>query len=140
MEAAFIADGIYMSDAFLKQKPATAAKALKAYWDAVAYWKQHPAEGNAIIAKGLGFKPSDVADVIGEDGNPKTGGLAVFDLAGASRFMGVAPGEAPLKLKNGKAREAWDLTVKWWKKFGLVKGNPTFDQGVDLAPMKSLVK
>ncbi len=36
---------------------------------------------NAIIARNLGFKVSDVEDVIGKDGKPKDGGLAVFDLA-----------------------------------------------------------
>jgi NitT/TauT family transport system substrate-binding protein len=140
IEAAFIADGIYMSDKFTNKNPALAAKALKAYWDAVEYWKKHPDEGNAIIARNLGFKVSDVEDVIGKDGKPKEGGLAVFDLAGASRFMGVAAGAAPLGLKNGKTREVWALTVDWWKKFGLVKGTPKFEQGVNLAPMKAIAK
>jgi NitT/TauT family transport system substrate-binding protein len=55
VDAAFIADGIYMADKFSNQNPALAAKALKAYWDAVEYWKKHPQEGNAIIARNLGF-------------------------------------------------------------------------------------
>ncbi len=140
VEAAFIADGIYMSQSFLDKKPDVAAKALKAYWDAVDYWKKNPDEANAIMAKNFGFKDSDIVDVIGRDGKPKEGGLAVFDLEGASRFMGVTPGTAPLNLKNGKAREAWALTVDWWKKFGLVKGTPTFEQGVALAPMKAIAR
>jgi NitT/TauT family transport system substrate-binding protein len=140
VQSAFLADGIYMSESFTKKNPALAVKALKAYWDGVEYWKQHPDEANAIIAKHLGFKVSDVEQVIGKDGKPKAGGLAVFDLAGASRFMGVAPGPAPLGLKNGKVQDVWTLTVGWWKKFGLVKGNPSFDQGVNLAPMKAIAK
>lgn len=140
VESAFLADGIYMSQRFLEKEPELAVKALKAYWDAVEYWKKHPDEANAIIAKNFGFKDSDIVDVIGRDGKPKDGGLAVFDLEGASRFMGVAPGNAPLNLKNGKARESWALTVDWWKKFGLVKGTPTFEQGVALAPMKALAR
>ncbi len=54
--------------------------------------------------------------------------------------MGVTPGIAPLGLKNGKAREVWALTVEWWKKFGLVKGTPKFDDGVNLAAMKAIAK
>jgi hypothetical protein len=86
------------------------------------------------------FKVSDVEDVIGKDGKPKEGGLAVFDFAGASRFMGVTPGIAPLGLKNGKTHDVWALTVDWWKKFGLVNGTPKFEAGVNLLPMKAIAK
>lgn len=138
LKTAFIADGLYMSGQFLDQQPALAAKALKAYWDAVEYWKQHPDEANEIIARGLKFTPADVEKVIGNNGKPKEGGLAVLDFEGAARFMGVAPGDAPLGLQNGQIRTVWNHTTEWWKKFGLVKGDPKFEDGVDLRPMRAL--
>lgn len=115
LNSAFIADGMYMSDQFLKTRPGIAAKAMKAYSDALEYWKKNPDEANAIIAKGFGLKTSDVKDVIGNDGKPKKGGLAVFGQAGAQGFMGVTSDRDPLDLPNGQAKAAWSLTVEWWR-------------------------
>lgn len=136
LKTGLLADGMYMSDAFFA-KPELAAKAMKAYWDAVAWWKENPAEGNRIIAEGLKFELADVESVIGTTGKPNEGGLAVLDVAAARKFMGVEEGEPPFGLKNGQIRDVWDLTTKWWKKFGLIKGDPKFDDGVSLVPIKS---
>jgi len=138
LKTALLADGMYMSDAFLKEKPEIANKALKAYWDAVAYWMKNPEEANKIIAAGLKFEVSDVELVLGKTGKPNEGGLAIFSLADAAKFMGVSEGTPAFDLKNGQIKEVWALTTDWWKKFGLVKGDPTFEAGVDLAPMKTV--
>jgi NitT/TauT family transport system substrate-binding protein len=138
LKTALLADGMYMSDALLTDRPDVAAKALKAYWDAVAYWRANPEEANKIIAEGLKFEVADVESVLGTTGEPQQGGLAIFSLADATAFMGVAEGEPAFGLKNGQIKDVWSLTTEWWKKFGLVKGDPTFEAGVDLAPMKGL--
>ncbi len=136
-ETALLGDGMYMSDEFLKDN-ALAAKAMKAYFDAVAFWKANPAEGNKIIADALKFDVKDVELVIGPDGKTYEGGIYIFTLADAAAFMGVNDGTPPLGLKNGQMQAHWDLTTKWWKKFGLVKGDPTIEQGVDLSPLKTI--
>ncbi|MAS93277.1 MAG: ABC transporter [Verrucomicrobiales bacterium] len=130
LKTGLLADGMYMSDKFM-ENPELAAKTMKAYWDAVAWWKENPEEGNKIIAEGLSFELADVESVIGTTGEPNEGGLAVLDVGAAKKFMGVEEGEPPFDLKNGQITEVWDLTTEWWKKFEMVTGDPKFEDGVD---------
>lgn len=138
MKTALLGDGMYMSDSFLKEKPEAAKKAMKAYWDAVAWWKAHPEEGNKIIAEGLKFDVKDVENVIGKDGKWLKGGIYVFDLPEAAKFMGVMAGDPPLGWKNGEINDHWKLTETWWLKFGLIKKEHPIDAGVSFEPIKSL--
>lgn len=138
LKTALLGDGMYMREGFITEKPELAKKTLKAYFDAVAWWKANPAEGNKIIAKGLKFSLKDVETVVGKDGKWNKGGIYVLDLTEASKFMGVAPGDAPLGWKNGQIQDHWNLTLTWWKKFGLVKGDPKIEQGISFEPLKSL--
>ncbi len=140
LKTALLADGMYMSDAFLTDRPEVAAEALRAYWDAVAYWQANPEEANKIIAEGLKFEVADVESVLGSTGEPKEGGLAIFSLADAAAFMGVAEGEPAFGLANGQIKDVWSLTTEWWKKFGLVEGDPAFTAGVDLKPLQALAE
>ena len=140
LKTALLADGMYFSDAFLTDKPEIASKAMKAYWDAVAFWHENPAEANQIIAEGLKFELADVESVLGTTGEPKEGGLAIFTLEDAAKFMGVTEGTPAFGLTNGQIKEVWSLTTEWWKKFGLVTGDPAFAEGTDLNPIKSLTK
>jgi NitT/TauT family transport system substrate-binding protein len=80
LKTGLLGDGLYMSDAFLTKTPEIAKKAMKAYWDAVDWWRKNPAEGNAIIAKGIKFDVKDVEDVLGKDDKPFSGGIYCFDL------------------------------------------------------------
>lgn len=137
-QTALLADGMYMAEHFLKEKPALAALTMKAYFLAVDYWKKHPAEGNAIIAKGLSFKQPDVELVIGKDGTPLDGGIWVFDLDEAARFMRVKEGAVPIGGPNG-IEDHWKLTNEWWVKFGLMTETLPPSAGIDLAPLKATV-
>ncbi len=138
LETGLLADGMYMSSAFLSEKPELAAKVMKAYYDAVAYWKANTAEANEIIAKAIQFPIEDVVSVIGDDGGPKDGGLYVFGLPESSTFMGVAEGEPPIG-KNGQIKDHWKLTNDWWIKFGFVTKEHPMEAGIDLAPMTAVV-
>lgn len=140
LNTALLGDGMYMSGSFLKEKPELAAKTMKAYFDAVAWWKAHPEEGNQIIADAIQFDVKDVESVIGTTGEGCEGGIYVFDGPQAAKFMGVMPGDPPLGLKNDQIKAHWALTTEWWKKFGLVKGDPSIEEGVDFAPIKSFAK
>ena len=132
-----LADGMYMAEGFLKDKPATAELAMKAYYLAVDYWKKHPAEGNDLIAKGLKFAVSDVEMVIGKDGKPTEGGIWVFDLDESARFMRVRDGASPIGTANG-VLDHWALTNDWWIKFGLMKEKMPPESGIDLGPLKAV--
>jgi NitT/TauT family transport system substrate-binding protein len=140
LKTALLGDGMYMAGGFLKDRPEAAKKAMKAYFAAVAWWKEHPAEGNEIIAKGLKFDVKDVENVLGKDGKWNKGGIYVFDLPEAAKFMGVMPGQPPLDWKNGQINDHWALTTKWWLKFGLIKKENPIDAGVSFEPIKSLAK
>ncbi|MGD9602659.1 MAG: ABC transporter substrate-binding protein [Gammaproteobacteria bacterium] len=135
-QTALLGDGMYMTAAFLKDKPALAAATMKAYFLAVDYWKKHPAEGNAIIAKGLKFSVPDVELVIGRDGRPLDGGIWVFDLDEAARFMRVKQDPPPIGSANG-IEDHWKLTNEWWVKFGLMKKTLPPSAGIDLAPLQA---
>lgn len=138
LKTALLGDGMYMSDTFLKSQPETAKLAMKAYFDAVEFWKSNPEEGNKIIAEALKFDVKDVEQVIGSDGNWLQGGIYVFSLPEAAKFMGVMDGAPPLDLKNRQIHDHWALTSKWWKKFGLIKADHPIEAGVSFEPLKSL--
>jgi NitT/TauT family transport system substrate-binding protein len=138
-ETALLGDGMYMSQPFLEKKPAVAALAMEAYFKAVQFWKDNPAEGNAIIAKGLKFPVADVELVLGKDGKPFDGGIWVFNLDEAARFMRVKDGEVPIGSRNGM-NDHWALTNKWWVKFGLMKETLPPEAGIDLAPLKAALE
>lgn len=140
IDTALLADGMYMGQQFIDERPEAAKLAMQAYFAAVDFWKENPQEGNQIIADGLKFELGDVALVIGSDGQPKEGGLYVFDLEESSRFMGVAEGKPPLDWENKQINKHWELTSDWWLKFGLIAEKAEPEAGISLEPMASLVK
>lgn len=59
-ERGLISDSIACSNKFLQQSPEVAQELMRAWFEAIDWWKENPAEGNAIIAKGLDWPESDV--------------------------------------------------------------------------------
>jgi NitT/TauT family transport system substrate-binding protein len=135
-ETALLGDGMYMSGAFLAKKEA-AMLTMKAYFEAVKFWKENPAEGNKIIAEGLKFTVADVELVIGVDGSATDGGIYPFNWMEASQFMGLNEGVPPFG-KNGQIADHWKLTNDWWIKFGVVEKSHPMEAGVGIEPMKML--
>ncbi len=140
ISTALLGDGMYMSSRFLEQRPEAANLAMKAYFKAVDFWKANPEEGNRIIAEAIRFDVSDVEMIIGADGDVLKGGIMVFDLEQAGRFMGVTDGDLPLGMRNGQIQEHWDTTNAWWQKFGLVDEMHDWTQGVVLEPLKAALE
>ncbi|MEH6501196.1 MAG: ABC transporter substrate-binding protein [Pseudoalteromonas distincta] len=140
ISTALLGDGIYMSEAFLTERPEAAALAMEAYFKAVDFWKANPEEGNRIIAEAIQFDVSDVEMVIGADGEVYKGGIMVFDLEEASRFMGVAEGDLPLGMSNGQIVEHWNTTNTWWQKFGMADAMHEWTTGVELSPLKAALE
>lgn len=140
LERALLADAMYMSSTFIEQRRPVAVATLRAYYAGLDYWMKHPAEANAIIAKGIKFELADVESVIGTSGKSHDGGLYMYDLDEAARFMGVKPGAPPFDQKNGQIQAHFALTNQWWQKFGLVKGPQKFAEGVDTSVIAALVK
>lgn len=140
ISSALLGDGMYMSEAFLTERPEAAALAMEAYFKAVDFWKANPEEGNRIIAEAIQFDVSDVEMVIGADGEVYKGGIMVFDLEEASRFMGIAEGELPLGMTNGQIAEHWNTTNTWWQKFGMADAMHDWTTGVELSPLKAALE
>ena len=140
IETALLGDGMYMGEHFIEERPEVAAKTMDAYFDAVAFWKENPAEGNRIIAEALGFDVADVEQVIGATGETKEGGLHIFSRDQAARFMGLMDGEPPLGLSNGQIHDHWELTSTWWKKFGLISEVQETRAGTDFSVMEEMLE
>jgi len=138
LKHAVVADGLFMSSKFTTERRDVARKTLKALYDAIAYWKKNPAEGNKIISEGMKMSLDDVELVIGKDGTGLDGGLYVYDFLEAARFCGAAPGNPPFEQKNGQMDDHWNLMSEWWLKFGLIKKIAAPDTGVECQLHKEL--
>lgn len=139
LETGLLGDGMYMSTQFIEENPEVAKKAMKAYWDAVDWWRENPDKGNKIIAKAIRFKVSDVEEILGNSPEPMSAGIYCFNMEEAAQYMGLAEGTPPLGLKNGQIQEHWDILSEWWKKFGFTKAKYPIEAGVSFEPLKSLV-
>jgi NitT/TauT family transport system substrate-binding protein len=136
-KAGVLADGMYMSADFLGKRPKAAALTMRAYFAAVDWWRAHPAEGNKIIAKAIGFSAADVEAVIGKDGTPHKGGIVVFDRQQAASFMGLTNTELPFGMHSGQIADHWNTVSQWWVKFGLIGKSQDWQSGIALAPLKA---
>lgn len=90
-----IADAHFMNPEWLNAHRPTAVKAMKALYDAIAWWKKNPTEGNKVIADGLKMSVSDIELVLGKDGTGLDGGLYPYTFIEAARSCGVASGDPP---------------------------------------------
>ena len=126
-----IADGLYMSDAFVTERRDTAKLTLQALYDAIAWWQENPGEGNQIIADGMKMSLADVELVLGKDGSRTDGGLYVYDFMEAAQFCGAAPGNPPFDQSNGQMVDHWNLVSEWWVKFGFIQEVSPPETGIE---------
>lgn len=59
-ERGLISDAIACNESWLAAKPAVAKELLRAWFEAVNWWKENPEEGDAIVAAGLSWPVADV--------------------------------------------------------------------------------
>jgi hypothetical protein len=59
-ERGLISESITCNESWLEEKPAVAKELLRAWFEAVDWWKENPDDGNAIVAKGLDWPVADV--------------------------------------------------------------------------------
>jgi NitT/TauT family transport system substrate-binding protein len=153
-ERGLISDAIACNEDWMKAKPEAARELLRAWFEAVNWWKENPAEGNAIVAKGLGWPESDVrltqngAVMLNTSQN-----FGAFGLAGAKPLCEDLPAEAPRApessggwgaLFGGKDCEAgyafatWDLFSDTYLKAGVIQKDVPSADGYDTSIMESL--
>ena len=135
---AVVADGLYMNAKFIEERHDVALDTLRALYDAIAWWKKNPTEGNEIIAKRMKMSIDDVELVIGKDGTSLDGGLYIYDYMEAARFCGAAPGDPPFNQVNGQMRAHYDLMSDWWLKFGFLETRNPYEKGVNCNLLKEL--
>lgn len=133
-----VADGVYMADALINDRRDVAVLTMKAMYDAIAWWKENPTEGNQIIAQGMGMSIADVELVLGKDGSGLDGGLYIYDFMEAAQFCGSAPGNPPFEQANGQIADHWNLVSEWWVKFGFIEEVKAPETGVECGLHKEL--
>ncbi len=138
LQNALIADAVFMNSDFIENRRDVALKVMQALYDAIAWWRENPAEGNQIIAEGMKMPLEDVELVIGADGTGKDGGLYPYGFLEAARFCGAAPGDPPFGQTNGQIYDHWRMTNEWWIKFGQMSTTIEPEEGIDCSLLADL--
>lgn len=155
-ERGLISDAIACNETWLKQKPAVAKELMRAWFEAVNWWKENPAEGNAIIAKGLGWPDADVrlnqhgAIMLNVNQN-----MGAYGLPGGKPLCESVPTEAPKAPADSKgwgtlfsgpdciagyAAPTWDLFSEVYVEAGVAKKKVSADEGLDSSVIAELAK
>ena len=156
-ERGLISEAIACNEKWLAKKPGVAKELLRAWFEAVDWWKLNPNEGNKIIAKGLDWPMADVtltqygaimltldqnlgAFGIGS-GKPVCASLpegARKPPAGASGWGKTLFGGRP-DCEAGYLEATWDLFGNVYKEAGVVDKTASASVGLDAGVLKALV-
>ncbi|MBC8050948.1 MAG: ABC transporter substrate-binding protein [Chitinophagales bacterium] len=155
-ERGLITDAIACNQDWLKEKPSVAIELFRAWFEAVNWWKENPAEGNAIIAKGLGWPEGDVrltqhgAIMLNINQN-----MGSFGLPGGKALCESLPAEAPKAPVDAKGwgslfggadctagyiSATWNLFNDIYVGAGVAKKKAAADTGLDASIIATLAK
>ncbi|SHE86145.1 ABC transporter substrate-binding protein [Desulforamulus putei] len=119
-----IVDVITMRQDFLKEHPAAATGLTKAWFEAIDFYRQNPDEGNEIMAKALGLKKEEIADMakgvifLGKEEN-----LAFFNKDGDNTIYKLV-----------------ERAGKFWQEKGIITEQLNPDQLIDTTYVKEAAK
>lgn len=100
----YIVDVISVREDFIKQHPEAVLGLVKAWNDAVEYYRQNPEEGNKIMAKALSLSEEETAD-----------------MAKGVKFMGKAENKKFFDRANPEGiYYITELAAKFWKEKGVI--------------------
>ena len=144
LESGLIADAIFMSNDLLENRRELAVKTLQGIFAGVEHWRKNADSANKTIADAVGFPIEDVEAIIGNgrltnvvsENDTKDGTLYIYSLKDTARFCGVLEGDPPFGQKNGQMYNHWDLTQKWWIRFGFMTSTADSATGLDCALVK----
>jgi NitT/TauT family transport system substrate-binding protein len=155
-ERGLISDAIACNEVWMKEKPAVAKELMRAWFEAVNWWKENPEDGNAIIAKGLGWPIADVkltqygAIMLNLNQN-----MGAFGLPGGKALCESLPADvpkAPAEAKGwgslfagpdcaaGYAAPTWDLFNDVYIAAGVAKKKAEAAAGFDTSIVAGLAK
>ncbi|MGE0005587.1 MAG: ABC transporter substrate-binding protein [Parvibaculaceae bacterium] len=152
-ERGLISDAIACNEGWLKEKPEVAKELFRSWFEAVAWWKENPKEGDEIIAKGLGWPVSDV--MLNQYGaimlnlSQNEGALGIGGKPLCQSLPEEAP-KAPAESKGwgalfdgedcvaGYAAATWDLFSKTYLEAGVAQKLAASGDGLDSSIIKAL--
>ena len=154
-ERGLISDSIACSSKFLNESPDVARELIRAWFHAVDWWKQNPAEGNAIVAKGLDWPEADVrltqAGAVMLNLNQNLGALG---MDGGQPVCGSLPEGVPqppaedsgwgelvgsnVDCEPGYLNATWELFNDVYKDAGVIDETISAEDGIDNSIIESL--
>lgn len=157
-ERGLISEAIACNENWLAEKPEVATELLRAWFEAVDWWKEHPAEGNELIAKGLDWPVADVkltqygAIMLNLDQN-----LGAFGISGGTPVCGSLPKGTPAvpgkpsdwgkilfngapDCEGGYLSATWDLFGQVYKEADVVDTTAPANEGLSSGALETLSK
>lgn len=155
-ERGLISESIACNEKWLAEKPDVAKEVLRAWFEAVNWWKENPEEGDELVAKGLDWPVADVKEtqygaiMLNFDQN-----LGAFGIGDGKPVCASLPKGAPeppaepsgwgKTLFGGKPDceagylpDTWDLFGQIYKEAGVVDSVASSDDGIDLRILRTL--
>jgi len=155
-ERGLVSDSIACSESWLEEKPAVAREVIRAWFEAVDWWKRNPAEGNAIIAAGLDWPEADVrltqagAIMLNIDQN-----MGALGIGGGAPLCASIPAEAPqpdgepsgwgelvgsdVDCEPGYLAATWGLFGDIYGEAGVIESATSAEEGIDPSIIEWLV-
>jgi NitT/TauT family transport system substrate-binding protein len=155
-ERGLISDAIACNQEWLAKKPQVAKELIRAWFEAVNWWKENPEEGDKIVATGLSWPIADVK--LNQNGAIMLNisqNMGAFGLAGGKPLCESLPAEAPAAPKDtkgwgalfggpdciaGYAAPTWDLFSETYLKAGVSQKNVKSSDGLDGSILNELAK
>lgn len=155
-ERGLISDAIACNEDWLAENPEIAKDLMRGWFRAVDWWKQNPDEGNAIVAKGLGWSDEDVR--LNQHGAIMLNirqNLGAFGVDGGSAVCQDLPEGAPTppaeasgwgeKLFGGKPdcetgylADTWNLFNDIYSEAGVIRNKAPAEEALDPGVLKAL--
>lgn len=156
-ERGLISESIACNETWLKEKPDVAKELLRAWFEAIDWWKKNPDAGNAIVAKGLDWPLADVKEtqygaiMLTLDQN-----LGAFGIGSGKPVCDSLPEGAPKPpsaasgwgktlfggrpdCEVGYLGATWDLFGSVYKEAGVVEKTAPASVGLDAKVLEALV-
>ncbi len=153
-ERGLISDSIACNTAWMAEKPDVATELLRSWFEAVNWWKENPAEGNEIVARGLDWPVEDVE--ITQQGTVMLNinqNLGAIGAEGGVPMCASIPEGAPAapdepsnwgQMFGGEDCEAgylnstWDIFASVYHEAGVTDNTPAAGDGIDNGILMSL--
>jgi len=154
-ERGLISDSIACTSKFLNDSPEVATELVRAWFQAIDWWKQNPEEGNAIIARGLDWPEADVrltqAGAIMLNLDQNLGALGISDSQPVCNSLPEGVPQPPAgnsgwgalvgssnDCEAGYLEASWNLFNEVYKDAGVIDSTISFADGVDNSIIESL--